>query len=304
MLLLLFIAGFQIFNVSNLMDPTGFPILYKSIYNIFVNNNIARSLFLFFILILSIVGLQYYFTKNNFAPKNSLFPSIFYLSILILSGNIKVVSPIFFTNFFIITVLILNDSYYKGSSKSNVYYSGLIIGLSLFIDPSSVVLLFFLIVSMIINTVITPKDLIVSILGIITIGIYFIAYYFFIDNLNLLWENFGQIHLFEIFNTPIKLTPFQMIFIPLNFIIIFYLVIKVSLLYENKVIVMRKKIITLNALLFCLMATIVFSGIAPDYLFRYFYIPIALLISVLVQNPNKYFLYEILITLLYIGICF
>lgn len=301
--LLIVIAGFQIFRSSILMDPTGFPILYKSIYNIFFNNEIARSLTISIILILSIVGVQYYFSKNNFAPKNSLLPAITFLSILVLTGSLKVVSPIFFTNFSIIIILLINESHYKGLSKSNVFYSGMIIGLSLLIDPASIVLLLFLIVSMIINTVITPKDLIVSLLGIFTIGIYLIAYYFFIDGLDILWANFAQIKLFTIFTTARQLSTLQMIFIPLNFIIIFYLVIKVSLIYENKVIVMRKKIITLNALLLCIIGTIVFSGISPEFLFRYFYIPISLLISILVQNPNRFFVYEILITLLFIGLC-
>lgn len=301
--LLLAIAGYQIFNESVLMDPAGFPILYKSIYNILSVNGIAHSLIISFVLILSILGVQYYFSKNKFSLKISLLPSILYLSILVLSGNLKVVSPIFFTNFFIIIILLLNEFYYKGLSKSNVFYSGMIIGLSLMIDPSSIVLFLFLIVSMVINTVISPKDIIVSLLGIITIGIYFIAYYFFIDNLDVLWVNFSQINLFEVFKTPLQLSTFQMIFIPLNFIILLYLVVKVSLIYENKVIVMRKKIITLNALLFCIMGTIAISGIGSEFLFRYFYIPISLLISILVQNPNKYFLYEILITLLFIGVC-
>lgn len=301
--LLIVIAGFQIFSTSRLMDPTGFPIIYKSIYNILYTNAIARSITLSLILILSIIGVQYYFSKNNFAPKNSLLPAIVFLSILLLTGGLKVVSPIFFTNFSIIIILLINESHYKGLSKSNVFYSGMIIGLSLLIDPASIVLLLFLIVSMIINTVITPKDLIVSLLGIFTIGIYLIAYYFFIDGLDILWANFAQIKLFTIFTTARQLSTLQMIFIPLNFIIIFYLVIKVSLIYENKVIVMRKKIITLNALLLCIIGTIVFSGISPEFLFRYFYIPISLLISILVQNPNRFFVYEILITLLFIGLC-
>lgn len=301
--LLFVIAEIQIFSSSILMNPTGFPILYKSIYNILFSNEIARSLTLSIVLILSILGVQYYFSKNNFAPKTSLLPAIIFLSILLLTGSLKIVSPIFFTNFSIIIILLINESHYKGLSKSNVFYSGMIIGLSLLIDPASIVLLLFLIVSMIINTVITPKDLIVSLLGIITIGIYLIAYYFFIDGLDILWANFSQIKLYSIFSTVRQLSTLQMVFIPLNFIIIFYLVIKVSMVYENKVIVMRKKIITLNALLLCLMGTILVSGISPEFLFRYFFIPISLLISILVQNPNRFFIYEILITLLYIGLC-
>lgn len=303
LLILITIAGIQIFSTSRLMDPTGFPILYKSIYNILYTNTIVKSITISTILILSLLGVQYYFSKNNFASKSSLLPAIIYLSILVLTGSLKVVSPIFFTNFSIIVILLLNESHYKGLSRINVFYSGMFIGISLFIDPASIVLLLFLIVSMIINTVITPKDLIVSILGIVTIGIYLVAYYFFIDGLEILWANFDQIKWFAIFTTARQLSSLQLIFTLLNFIIIFYLVIKVSLVYENKVIVMRKKIITLNALLLCLMGTILVSGISPEFLFRYFYIPVSLLISILVQSPNRFFIYEILIGLLYIGLC-
>ena len=301
--LLLILAGYQIFKASTFMDPTGFPILYKSIFNSLSNSNIARSFVVSIVLFLSIIGVQHYFSINNFATKSSLYPSIIYLSILVLSGNLKVVSPIFFTNFFIIIILLLNDSYFKGRTKSKVLYSGMFIGLSLLIDPSTIVLFLFLITSMIINTVISPKDIIVSFFGILIIGIYLIAYYFFTDSLDILWENFSQINLFNIFRSSIKISTLPLIFTILNSLILLYLIVKISLIYETKVIVMRKKVITLNALLICLIGTILLSGIELHFIIRYFYIPISLLISILVQNPNKYFLYEILITIFFIGIC-
>ena len=300
--LLFIIAEFQIFRVSTLMDPKGFPILYEAIYNNLFNSSISRSIVISIVLILSIIGIQHYFSINKFASKNSLYPSIIYLSILVISGNLKVVSPIFFTNFFIIIILLLNDSYFKGRTKSKVFYSGMFIGLSLFIDPSSIVLLIFLISSMIINTVISLKDFLVALFGIIIIGIYVLVYHFFTDSLEILLVNFSHINLFNIFKTNIQISTLQLIFTAINSIILLYLIIKISLIYETKVIVMRKKVITLNALLICLIATILISGIEIHFIIRYLYIPISILISILVQNPNRFLIYEILVTLLFIGI--
>lgn len=301
--ILMFISEYHIFKQSTLIDPTGFPILYKIIYNFLSHNSLIHFIAISSVLISTVIGIQYFFSKNNFAPKSSFLPSIAYISFLILSGNFKIITPIFFTNLILIIIILLNNSYTKKSQKSNIFYSGMLIGLSILIDPSSVFFLIFLIVSMIINTVINRKDLTISLLGVLTTGIYFISFYFFIDNLDLLWSNFAQIKLCSIFTTTYSFSTIKLIFIPINMILLLYLVVKISLIYESKVIVMRKKIITLNVLFLCLIGTILLSGVSPDHFYRYFFIPLSLLIAILVQHPNKYFLYEILIIVLYFGIC-
>lgn len=303
LIILLLFSGYQLFTQSRLTDPSGFPILYHSIYSLLSQSHLTLSISIFSLLILTLVGIQYYFSKNNFSSKSSFLPSIAYVSFLLFSGNFKIITPIFFTSFILISIILLNDSYTKGSRKSNILYSGMLIGLSMMIDPSSFFFFIFLIASMIINTVINHKDIIISLLGILTVGIYFIAFYFFTDHIDLLWGNFEQIKFFSIFTTSNPLSTLKLIFLPINIIILLYLIVKISLLYESKVIVMRKKMFTLNILFLCLVGTILFSGIAPAHFYRYFFIPLSLLISILVQNSNKYFVYEILIAILYIGIC-
>jgi len=301
-LTLLIISTFFIFKSSNPVSSIGFPILYQGIFDFMSHSIFGYRILVFLILISTLIMIQIYFSKNKFTSKQSLLPSIFYLTLLLISGSIHRIGPIFFTNFFIIIILTLTDIYFKTNSKSQLFFSGFIIGISILIDPASSILLLFIVVSMIINTVINPKDLLIVLYGILTVVIYLISFYYFTDHLVLLWNNFEQIRMFSIFKTPISLKPVEYIMKPLSLLIFIYILYKVNNVYESKVIIMRKKIITFNTLIFCLIGTFLLSFCSTHDSNGYLFVPGCMLLSIFSPFKNRFFINDILIILFIVGL--
>ena len=301
-LALIILSAFFIFESSNIVPSTGFPILYQGIFDFMSHSVIGYRIFVLVILITTLILIQVYFSKNKFTQKQSLLPSLFYLILLLISGLIHQIGPIFFTNFFIIIILILTESYFKTNSKSQLFFSGFIIGISLLIDPASSLLFLFIIVSMIINTVISYKDILIVLYGIITVVIYLISFYYFTDHIEWLWSNFRQIKMFSLFNAPIILKPIEYVMIPISVVIFIYIVMKINSVFETKVIVMRKKIITFNTLIFCLLGTFLLSYCSTHDFIGYLFVPVCMLLSIFSQFKNRFFIYDILIILFIIGL--
>lgn len=298
----LILSTFYIFNSSIPVPSKGFPILYQGIFDFMSHSLLGYRLLVLFILLFTLVLIQIYFSKNKFTQKQSLLPSLFYLTLLLTSGLLHHIGPIFFTNFFIITILTLTEIYFKTNSKSQLFFSGSIIGISILIDPASSILLLFIIISMIINTVISPKDLLIVFYGILTVGIYLISFYFFTDHLDLLWASIKQIRMFSLFNTPISLKAIEYVMIPISILIFIFILYRINSVYETKVIVMRKRIITFNTLIFCLLGTFLLSYCSTHDFIGYLFVPICMLLSIFSQFKNRFFIYDLLIIIFIVGL--
>lgn len=299
----LLFLGYQITNIQIPKEPIGFPIFFNFIYQIAQKSLIAYKIIVSFIILLTLLFIQIYYSNNKFSQKPSIIPSIVYVSVLLLTRSLTTVTPILFTNFFIIIILVINDYYFRFNSKSNIFYSGILIGIAILFDPSAIFLILFLIIAMIINTVINPKDLYIALMGLLTVFIFIVAFFFFFDQLNILFTNFKQLQLFSIFKNPIKLSLLQWIFIPLNIFIFLFIVFRINKFYDNKVIVLRKKIITFNALIFISFITFLISNCTILQLIGYYFIPFAIVISLFSQLKSKFFLNEFFVALFLIGLC-
>jgi hypothetical protein len=296
-------VGYQIFNASVPINPSGFPVLFNGFYQIFISSILTYRIGVCLVLLFTLLLIQFYFFSNKFSQKQTIIPSIIYIAVLLLTGALKQVTPILFTNFFIILILAITDFYFKSNSKSNIFYSGIIIGIAVLFDPSALFLLIYLIISMIINTVINPKDLYIALMGLITVVIFTFAFYFFFDHLDLLYENFKQIGFFSILKSPIKFHIIQWGIIPIEIILFVYILFKVNIFYESKVIALRKKIITFSTLVFTIIITLFLSHCDLHNFVAYYFIPISILISIFTQLKSKYFINELIVLLFFVGLC-
>lgn len=301
-LVLLLLSVYLMINSSNILSSNGYPIFYYGFVYFISKSILAYRIFTMMIIILSLLLIQIYFTRNNFVHKTSVLPSIFYLIFVIISGIIKQPGAVLISNLFIIIILMINDTYYKTNSKSKLFFIGMIYGISILIELTTLPLIAFIIVSLFMNTVIKPKDLVIIFFGILTIGIYLFALFYFTDQLDFLISNFQQIKMYTIFTSPIQLKPIQWAILPILFFIFLYIILKINKVYENKVIVMRKKMITFNVLILCLIGTILFTNGTPGQFISYFIIPFSILFSIFSQFKSKYFIHDFLILLFIIGL--
>jgi sterol desaturase/sphingolipid hydroxylase (fatty acid hydroxylase superfamily) len=96
----LLFLGYQITNIQIPKEPIGFPIFFNFIYQIAQKSLIAYKIIVSFIILLTLLFIQIYYSNNKFSQKPSIIPSIVYVSVLFLTRSLTTVTPILFTNFF------------------------------------------------------------------------------------------------------------------------------------------------------------------------------------------------------------
>lgn len=302
LILLWGLAEYRIIFDSSLIVPEGAPLLYSYLYSLTTQNIIIYSIVLSVTLILTIVGLQFYFSKNKFSNKITYLPSVFYLFFLHISGAFKLLSPLIFSNLLIINILLISNVYKRGEKNHYLLLSGIIIGLAVLIDPAMLVLFIFVIVSLLVNSVISFKQIMSTLLGTIIVAIYTVSIFYFTDQLPEMVESFKAIELFALFTEPILLTYQKWIKLGIIILLTIYILAKSTLIAQNKVIEFRKKVFTLTILLVVLFSSISITGLDPVIFSRYLIIPFALLFALAAQYRKNWIINEIFFVIFCIGL--
>ncbi len=302
LILLWGLAEYRIICDSSLIAPDGFPLLYNYLYSFTTQNKIVYAIVLSITLILTIVGLQLYFSKNKFSNKITYLPSIFYLFFLHISGALGLISPLFFSNLLVVCILLINDLYKKSQKIHHLLFAGIIIGLAVLIDPAMIVLFLFIIISLIINTVISYQQIMSTLLGIIIVAIYVVSIYFFTDRIPEIVTSFKEIELFALFNKPLLLSYQKWIKLGIIVLLTIYIFMKSMLIAGNKIVEFRKKIFTLITLLIVLFSSIAITGLDPALFSRHLIIPFALLFALAAQYRKNWIVNEIFFVIFCVGL--
>jgi len=294
------LALFTILTKSQVVNLEGAPFLFQNFVCLFAQYEYLGKGIIIAGLCLQILLLQYYFRTREYAAKNSLLPTCFYLSILLLTKSLIFISPFFFTLFFLLIIISIN---FTGSSvklKNNVFWAGIIIACASAFDTSSIILIFLVIVMLIINQYSRIKEIGILLFGFLLLYFYFFAFHFFINDLNDWILTFKQIKIMEILSTPVKNMTIPLISLLVLTIIYLFFIIKFKLLSDAKIMILRNRVITLNAIsiliLFCLLLS---NSSYPDVL-GYLFVSISIYLAMLAQEKSSLFMNEIitLITLI------
>jgi len=295
---------YLVFHSTNSVTTDGYPLFHHEMLRWISDSLFGYRFWVIASILATITMIQIYFTQNNFIQKTSLLPSIFYLLMVISSGVIQNPESILISNFFIILIYISLYSYFKSNSKSKLFFTGLFFGIAILFDFAIIPLFIFIIIALIINTVISPKALLILLYGIISVVIYVIAIYYFMDQLNQLYAHFNQLKINTIFLFKVNIKPAQYVFIPISTIAFLFILYKINAVYENKVIIMRKKMFTFNTLLFCLLGTLLITNGNPTHFIGYFFVPLSMLLSIFSQFKSRFYIYDFLTIIFIIGIWF
>lgn len=300
MVALIIFSIFIIFGNITMEVPSGVDPLYQFLYSLLYNQTGVLRTVVILSLIIQVVMLQLVFKKNNFLDSASLFPAIWFLAYLIAGNFLQEISPLFFVNFIIVFLLYLNINYESVSIKNSVFLSGICVGISFFIDFTSFLLLFFVIFSLVINRFSKGKDIFIAIFGLLIPIIYFFSYGFFTDNLLMIIPTFQDFHFFGItsFFSDFKLV--DLFFMILLVIILFYATVSLRISFSNKLIVMRKRLITINILTIVLFLAFLLSGNHYPHLLLYLLIPVSIYFPLIQDNKKRWIFNDVILLLLLI----
>jgi len=292
---LLTLSVYTVITQTQLVNEQGAVFLYKNFAHFFSQYEFLGKGIIIAILLLQILLLQYYFTKNEFTAKDSLLPACFYLSILLLTKSLTTISPLFFTLLFFLITISMNYTTSSVKLKNNVFWVGILIALGTCFDLSSVILLVLVAVTLIINQFFKIKEIGILLFGFVLVYFYFFSYYFFTNNLFDWLLTFQQIQILGILDGKILTCTRTLITLSFLTIIYIYIMVRTRMISESKVVMLRKRVVTLNMCAILMIACLFISNSTYPYILGYLFVPIAIYLAILAQEKNPFFINEIVI---------
>lgn len=290
---LLGVAFYRIFGSPDFLFSGTTPLetLWPALFQI--ESQLTIKIIFASILLLELILLIYGFRRNDFSENLSLFPAIFYLAISLSMHGFSSFSLPFVVNLFVIIILLLNINYSSHSIKNRVFISGILIGILTIIEPITVLLLAFVIGSLIINKFSSTKDILVTLFGFSIPAIYLLSYYFMIDRFYMIGDAFSDLPFLALFASNIShLELIKIISITLISLYIFFYL---RIVFSNKLILMRRRLLTLDLLLLILFIVFLTSGQSYPQSLLYLFVPISYYFSLLTCFKSKWLFHDILI---------
>lgn len=255
------------------------------------------------VLLLKLVLLQLFFIRSQFFDNFNLLPSLIYLVLWIGTGGALQLSIIFFVNFFIILLLLLNSGYQLHSVKNQVFTSGFILGLLFFADISTALLLFFVIGSLMVNRFSKIRDVLLMILGFLIPLIYVFAIYLFTNQYLLPLEDHFSIQTFGFYPALHKLTVMEIVAFFVMILALLYSAATLTMIFSSRLIIMRRRLISINAMSITLFVILFITAFAYPVSLMYMLVPITVYFSILSQYKRKWIFHDIMILLVITLLC-
>jgi len=285
---------YTIVTKTQLTNEQGTTFLYKNFAQFFFKYELFGKGILIAVLLLQVLLFQYCSIKNEFTIKNSLLPTCFYLMILLFTNLLVAISPLFFTLLFLIITITINYTSTSAKLKNNVFLIGMLIALATCFDLSSIILLFLVAITLFINQFFKIKEIGILFFGFMLVYFYFFSYYFFTSNLNEWLLTFQQIQISGIFNSGIlkdTSAPIRLIFLSILYL---FFIMRARIISESKVMVQRKKLITLNMWSILMLACLFISNSTYPQVLGYLFVPISIYLVIFVQEKNPFYINEII----------
>jgi len=295
LLVLLAISIYIILTQAQLANEQSAAFLYKNFARFFSQYPWFGKGIMVIVLLSQILLLQCYFKKNEFTAKTSLLPTCYYLSILLLTKSLIIISPLFFTLLFFLATISGNYTVSSGKLKNNVFWIGVLIALGTCFDISSIILLVLVIATLFINQYSRTKETGILLFGFFLVYFYFFAYYFFTNNLNEWILTFNQIQILGIVtNAHIFARTGILISLIILGVLYLFFILKFKMASESKVMIQRKSIITFNTCSLLMIICLFISGSAYPNILGYLFVSVAVYLSMLAPEKSPFLANELI----------
>jgi hypothetical protein len=300
---LLAIAIYTIITKAQVTNIEGGAFLFKSFARLFSKYELLGKTLVILILLCQIILLQFYFRKNDFSVKNNLLPACFYISILLLTKSLVIISPFFFTLLFFLIIISTNYTGNAITLKNNAFWVGMLIAIATCFDLSSIILLIIGIITLVINHFSKMKEIGVLVFGFILVYFYFFSFHFFINNHNEWLLTFQQIRILGILDMGIltrNTTLITLFTLPFLYL---YFILRCKIINDSKVVIQRKRIITLNTSAVLMMVCILISNSSYPHILGYLFIHIAVYLALLAQERSPVYFNELITIVTFVVLC-
>lgn len=253
------------------------------------------------LLLLESLLIGHFYSANRFADNKTLIPIVFFLLMMIAGGFLKVFTPAALTLVFTTLIVIVNtQDENERPVKNRVFTSGLLLGISALFDPVSVVCVLFLTLALITHRYSKSKEIAIMLFGLLFVCAYLFSGFFIANKMPMLMESFKHLSFFGVIKSVKTLNVFDYVLVGYTVLLMTYLIIQLKLFYDNKLIVLRKRLVTIHLLLFVLVAVLLLSGLSLQHGFLYLTFPITMYFSMITQYRSRIVFHDILILAFYV----
>lgn len=249
-------------------------------------------------LLLQAALLLSYVRMSGFLDEENVLSILFFCAFSLGMGILLPFSPAWFTNTATLAVLNLINHTSTSNSKTALLVAGIVLGAATLFDLTAVLLLVFFILYILINQIDKLRDLLATLCGILLPHLYLIVHHYLADSLPAYLHSFSQLHLHFPLFTQTHPSFYSLIAMGVALLLTIYVMVRLKVLYNNKLIVIRRRFLFL-CVLFCFnIAMLLFTNIPLPYSLAYLLIPVTVFIIAFIPVRNFAISTEILLSLL------
>lgn len=305
LILALFVwAVITIFTQMSLFPADNQMILYQDICRFWTLHPLHYKITAVVMLLIEMTLVQWFYQANKLSENVTYLPMLFFLALLNAGQFLRMFTPSFFT-IFIMTIVMLsnirNDN--NESIKNRIFFSGVLIGINTLFDPIAIWIGLFVVMALIANRFSKAKEILILIGGLLTTYIYVFTAYYFSNQLPSLGKMLTSYPYFAIIHTFPTLRIIDMVMAGYVMLLTFYLSAVLKLYYDNKLIVLRKRLVTIHLLMFVTVVMLVFSDFDFQNALAYMLIPLTLYLSMICLVKSRRWFHDFLIVALFVLLC-
>ena len=294
-------AVFTIVTGISVCPADGQSIFFQYLAAFWMKHPVHLKVVSVVLLSLESLFIGHFYSANRFADNKTLIPVVFFLLMMNVGGFLKVFTPAVLTLVLTTLIVIVNtQDENERPVKNRVFTSGLLLGISALFDPVSVACVFFLTMALITHRYSKSKEIAIMLFGLLFVCAYLFSGFFIANKMPVLMESFKHLAFFRVIKSVKTLDVFDYVLVGYTVLLVTYLIIQLKLFYDNKLIVLRKRLVTIHLLLFVLVAVLLLSGLPLQQGFLYLTFPIVMYFSMITQYRSRIVFHDILILAFYI----
>jgi hypothetical protein len=248
--------------------------------------------------------MQWYYRHNRFAEDKLFLAPIIYMVFWCTNFHYLWLSPLNIVQTILLLLLVINTNYDNVNVKNRVFLSGLLIGLCALIDIASICLIFFIIISLVVNRFSRFKETLIAIGGLMIPFLYYATLYLITDRVDMLMLMIQDIDFNHYFVFIRDMDKWSIIRGGILLAVLFYMVVRISLLYQQRIVVLRRRVLTIHGMTLAILLILLCSPGAFSLKISYFFIPLTFYTTLLSQEKANWVLQDILFLGLIIVLCF
>ena len=264
---------------------------------------VAMSLLLALVIVLQLLLTDVYFFRGGFGDSHHLMVVIWLLLLLCCGGYVSEFSPVCMSNLVIVVIISLNFDYDKGNLKNKDLLSGLLTGVASLFYPPMLFVAFFVISSLIINRFSKYKDIIVYLLGILTVYLYVFCCYFFADNLPALFGMLSKLRFYNTFSVTTVYSWREIVLMSAAGVSLLYAIFILKLQYDSKQLLLRKRLMTIHLITISTLMMMVFSPFDIHQAMGFMLIPFTLYNAMLSQMKEHPVINDVMMLIFAVALC-